>query len=1000
MAKGLKNQGVPEKNLEKGGDLMSKQLEKENLKLNVELLMSEKFDEWRRISKSLSPEKQAEIENLIIGIEGEYEKINAFGLENISESDLENFKVALLSQSENMEKLLLEKKDEVLKKISDKYEKNKEQFLETLKSTKENLKKQILKNLPQKALQKIVNKKNLTVEAVIGAEIDKALSNLGYEVLVIPEKINQTSKFNNVDLILENLNSLNNASDLMTLTPNEYLNSLEAWDEKAEISSAIISDVKEYENALKFFFEEENIYEKLGIPANLGSEYTETQKLIKNRESKIFERFYGEIRFVKKYEKLPVLEIVNLKNEYEDMIMAQFVADTLNSQGKNFKREKKYSGELIQYLLNPLERNTGKLKSEIKSDLKENAGVKDNRSFDDKYFGYQKELYEKILEDPLLRKIVRINAVGEASGDKATVSIRKLIKPAGFIKEMDYFNDERYLKFKPLIEEMIEMDNLAGSEKEEKIKTFINKNKEALIAPEGLINLIYASIRIQEIAGKDKETLKNLMASGMVNVQIINHNKGKYGDKYKKARSYLMTQSTFDERKNIHADKMAFVDGISALENANLLYTAESESSDTGASEKDLLEGNNEVIDTMVSVGKNALNTAKKLLGFKTSEEDKKSDEEIDWFENEINDTVELNLTPTELLSKIPENAVINDVFVKNLEKLNGNKKLEPQDQKTLSEKTIKEETLENLALVKKYEEEHLAAKYMEEAFNPDLKEENIRYFKEIYKASTLNEQGEKTKTDETSDLNIPKISNEEAIKFLSENMESLKTPTTVGILKLYLENPILPDSSENEKELYKKAYEATYRENLVDPDEKVGEKFNKYMIARNVKNILAFNEKDIDALEFANEKNPTQLSKALTTWLKEFGYEDINKELETTGMNLSDEETRKKTITLLSIMGDMKTPEILLLKANITKTINEQMGLSESFTQSIEEIADLALGVKKADSKKQQKMAIDAFKIGIFRGENPKKPEMSDSEFDEKISEKESELLRETKAS
>ncbi len=990
----MRKSGGIEKKFEKGSNLSVET--KENLQMNVESLMMEKFDEWRKIADTLSPEKKGEIETLIMGIQGEYEKIKALGMENITESDLENFRTALMTQSENMEKLLLERKDEILLEVSEKYENNKENFKETLKETKEKLKDKLLKNLPEKILQKTVNK-NLNVEKVISKELDKALINLGYEINSIPQKISETKNSSNIDLILENLNSLTKSTSVLTLNPDQYLSSLENWNEDAEISSAIISDLKEYEMALKFFFEEDSIYEKLGIPSPLGPEYSETQKLIAYRESKIFERFYGEIKFVKKYEKLPVREIMDLKNEYEDMIMAQFVADTLNKQGKNFKRNNKYSGELVAYLLNPLERdNNEKFKKEIKSDIKDIKGEKTDRSFDSKYFEYQKNLYDQILEDPTLRKIVRINAVGEASGEKAQVSVRKLLKHASFISEMDYFNDVRFLNFKPLIEEMIEMETLSGEEKDERIKSFINKHRDELIAPEGLINLIYASIRIQEIGGKDKSTLQTLIDSGMVSLQIINHNEGKNGKNYKKARSYLMSKTTFEQRKTIHAEKMAFVDGISAMDNTSLLYTAESESSETGADKEELIEGTGEIINEGLEIGKKVYDKAKKIFGMGGGKEDKKENEtEINWFETEISNAEDFsNLTPTELLNKIPKETIINDTFVQNLETLNRGQKLDTEDQKILSEKMINEETLQKITLEKDYEEEHLAAKYLEEAFNPDLKDQNIRYFKNIYKASTLDEKNEKSKIDDTSDLNIPRISNEKAIKFISDNIDSVKTPTTVGILKLYLENPILPDSSEKEKELYKEAYTATYRENLTEPDEKVGEKFNKFMIAGNVKNIMAFDEKDIDAMEFAKEKNPLQLEKALTTWLKEFGFEDINKELAATGLNLNEETTRKKAITLLSIMSEMRTPETLLLKANITKTINKQMGLSESFTESINEMADLALGLKKAESIKQQKMAIDSFKIGIFKGENPKKPEMSDSEFYDKITKKGYELL------
>jgi hypothetical protein len=434
---------------------------------------------------------------------------------------------------------------------------------------------------------------------------------------------------------------------------------------------------------------------------------------------------------------------------------------------------------------------------------------------------------------------------------------------------------------------------------------------------------------------------------------------------------------------------MAFIGNITAINSQKELVNVKAESS-SPVFEEDR-DFPNDAFKKLIKKSKKWIGKNIKVKKSKEGNDDEETFDIVDLFKSITNiENIKDLFSPAEVIDLIPESAVVNDVFIENLEKINDGNKLSIEDQEKLSEKEIAKKTLEKLTLGKKYEEEHLAQKYLEEAFNPEIKAENIIYLKEYYKASALNEGNEESKMDSNSKLNIPRIENEDTIRFMAENYESIKTPTIRGILKLYLERPILPDSPEKEKELYKDVYLATYRENLSENDSMVGIKFNAFMQCRNMKNILGFTEADIDALEYAKEKNKLQLEKAVTTWLKFYGYEDINKELATTGMNLSDEDTRKKTITLLSVLENISSPEINLLKANITKTMNKQLGLNESFTQGIDELADMALGLKKSESNKQQKMAIDAFKIGIFKGENPKSSELSDSNFYKKLDEQE----------
>lgn len=946
--------------------------------LRLENLMQEKFQEWRKVSSTLDQEKQQQIETLISEIEAEYISIKSSGISELKIMDFQEIENAIFLQTENMEILLQEKKTEILKEMRNKYDEKLPEFKKTIEVSKLKLKSEVINSLPKEVLNKKI--KSFKIEDLINAELDKSLTGLGFEVQSIPSLINETEKEKDLEKVLKNLDSLTKYVKNLDLAEDDYLKSIASWNENAEVSSAIYSDIKEYEIALKFLLSDEGIETKIGLNVPKNNEYKKTNDLIKETENKILRRFFGKTEYFSKYKSASMKDFVDLKRDYENDILAQYIADTLNKNNIKFERNGLYDKEIVNYLLNPDESAKNELKREIKSDFEE-KDPNGNRSFKPKFFEAQSKIYEQIIGDPELSGLIRINMVSETSGEKQKVRVDNSFYETAFrIQSLGYLNDPRFLNFKNPIDELVEMRESfqKGESMEEKRIAFSNKYSKELSSPEGLANLLYGARRLFEIAGNDIERFKELKEESLIDFELINNTHEFKGDKYKVGRGFLMTKWTYEERKKINADKMAYIDGITAINSRKELVTAKAKFTKTDWDEKTMN------FEELPDKGKKWLD---RLLN---KNEEKESDEDEgfsikDLFSSLIEDLKEIpdNLDLDEVINAVPESMAINDIFIENLETIN-NGSLNIESQNLIAKKKIEPQTLLKITLNKNYGG-RIAEKYLEEAFVPELKEENIRYLKEIYK-STETIEDENSRIDKSLSRRIPKITNEKAILFISENMEDLKTEETIGIVKFYLEKPLLVDSSEKEKYLYKRAYFSTYRENLVEYDEKVGEKFNKFMISRNIKNILSFDKNDIDAMEFAKEKNPLQLEKALTIWLKEYGYEDINKDLESTGMNLSEEETRKKAINLLSIMSDMKSPETLLLKGNITKTINEQMGLSESFTESMEEMADIALGIKKADSVKQQRMAIDSFEKGIFKGENPKKNEMSQREFYEKL--------------
>lgn len=941
--------------------------------------INKKYEEWRKIQNVLPEKNKEEIEQIIQGIDSEMQKLLADENETLTDSELQDFDLELNTIGQNIENQILENKNEILSNVEAEYSKNVEQFEKNLEKSKKKLKSNFINSLPTENLNTVIDKDRKVID-IIATEIDANLEGLGTEIHQIPSLIEKTKSETKINQIISNLEDLNKNKKTINLSPDEYVNSLYNWNENAEASSAIIADLNEYIIAIDFFFSDKSIEEKVGLNIPKDQNYKETNDLIKERQRQMMDRFSKDAKFVKKYKKAPVYDLSNLKLSWENEIMSQYIADTLNKDGIKFsvgdkKKEYSYDKDTILMLTNFEHRK--KFKSH-----KNLLGSKD-RSEELAYNQMQNDFYEKVLNHPELKDKIRLNIKAEQSGDKLKVSVDdSFIFTSINLQKVNYLNDPRLLKYKDQIDEIagmkFEYDNNKKELQQKKIE-FTKKYRDDLIAPEGLGNLLYGARRLFKSFGENPEKLLELQKNNTLTYELINHDKTKKGSKYKEGKAFLMSTKTFTNRAKINSNKGALINGTGDLTSNKISQTSTTEN---------IEEDNNKLsdktlVDKFWEIGEEY------VPGL------------IDKIETAYNNYTDIkakndeNLNASQVLEDIPDNQEIDEELFDNLEKRNGGK-LSKEDQKLLATKKVDPFLLAKITTEKYYEEAELGAKFLTESLDKVLTNENssiLFYLKNVYKAEPY-PQGESENKEKTQEkLQIPQLKNPKSIRFIAENIESMKTPSTIGILKVYLNTDLQVDSTPDEKKLYKLVYESIYNEEIANPGLNGAEIFLKYMISKETKNIMMFEEKDLEMMEFFNEKRPKLTNKYLQTWLQRYGNEDINKDLFKENIDLNDELVRKKAIRIISILEKCPSPETKLLKSNITKSINEKLGLSEDYKENMYELADIALEITLPENNNQQKIAIQAFTKGIYKDENPKESEISKQEFDKRIKVKEFEL-------
>jgi len=972
---------VSEKGIRQSTEQIEYNLNEESLELSNEerlfVIAEEKFNEWRSYYKYLPETESNEIEKIIEGLKVDIKSLTEEG-EIITDEELEIFSNELNSLEEIFEKKLIENKDEILQIAEQKFLKEKNKFEETIKYSKKIIKENLLSSISSTVLNTEISK-DLRVFDILSKEIDNNLINLGVEVNMIPNLIENAKTEKDPRILINNLENIESSLTNFNLSPNEYLKSLYNWNTSAEISSSIVSNLNEYIMAVDFFFSKKGIEEMLGINVPNTESYKETKKLIAERERQMLDRFSENFKFVKKYRKLPVHEITKLRKDYENEIICQFVADTLNKDSKVIKIQRKthnYDKDSVLMLTMYEDRRS-------LSKYKELFEGKE-RSASTLYFEVQKDFYKEIFSHPELKDLVRINIRAEASGDKLQNSLdESFFLTAKNIKDLNYLDDPRLLNYKKQIDELAEIYELKGSKLIEAKAEFRKKYREDLIAPEGLGNLLYASRRLFRTFGNDPNFLMEMKELGYLNIDLINNDGRRKGKKYKEGRAYMMSERSYENYKKINADRMAFINGTT-FESAKAPKMITYNSSSFGIEREDLKLAEDIKNDSLWENMKDLIETLKK----RSTNIVNKIINMGSLFVGNINaNEIPENLNAYDILKSIPNYKEINEIFIENIEIINKGK-LSIEAQRILAEKKIEETALAGLVLRRNYEDPRLGEKYLEEAFHPDHQNLN-NYLKNIYKAEKIPED-QRTANRETG-LQIPTIKNPKAILYISKNINDIKTDSTVGILNLYLESDLKTDSSQDEKNLYKETYEALYLENLTSMDPKSSEFFLKYMISKECNNVFKLTNDDLNNLEYLKEKNDEQLNKIITKWLKEYATVSVSSIISEANVDITKQEERIKAIKILNILEKVNSLEGKLLRANIQKAINKELGLDEEeYLLPMMEIAEIAISKNNKSDSSEKNKAILAFKEGIYKGINPFENEMSNDEFMKKLNEEE----------
>lgn len=910
-------------NLEKDQLQPSEKLSTQN---RMEQFLQQTVENWKTYKSTTdNPEILKTIDDSISSFEKELSLINTTG-------DLDSLDIEEINRiAENIDAVISDNSKAEIETLELEFNERKAEYDQKMKNSKENMKGQFLKALPEEILNKDIGD-GLTVRDLVENQISMSLKEIGSELNQVSSRIQLAKQSNDPNVLTKELLHLRKQTEYLRQDPADYLNALVDWDDENPQSSKIVADLKEYIWSLNFLFSEESVEEKLGITIPKG--FKNTKKVKKKLETILRKRFREEMIFMKKYKSLNQETIKEVRADMEEEFLVAYLTDSLNSKGDS------YSTKEVAVLL---DYGKGKKTDYYKKEYKV-KGEKNYKAIRE-YNRDQKKLIKKIRKHPEIMGMMNLQLIAESKGERRTRITTGIRKSANDIQKTEVWNDPRVVQFHE------EIKLIARScETEEGRNAFFKKHGEKFRDPQGIANILYNYERLILSAGNDIDLFNEMLEEGEITFEFKTNDKTRRGDEYYKSKIQLTTRKTNEEKEQMRANELVLInlEGNITANYSPKTEVRDKEQTDFGAGRA------SEIINKIINkffppkaLKKVNVPRLKASRNFSRLVQEGSSKDIADFI-------VGYNGPIGPIKEDLQKLKPMVDDIVQNIA---NSSELGEQELNIIDTIGVKQSTISILS-GKKIEAGLFTDKIKDRKYasNGDWGEKYLT-------------EGEFDEESLNNNLVFQNLKNPdielkpEIVGKITEDYEEIRTKVTDELLDKHLRER---KDIQKEDPIFAAAFENRFEANMKNQDKQSMKNWGNSLRARGL-NFLDIPDRDILALEKMKLG-----SSYLETYIENHSITSVNKG-PFSNIDFTNEETRGKAQRLLSIMELSKSAGVIVLEANLKAEIARSTGVETIIDAKSDRVAEIALGLGGGTNYKEQIIAIEAFTKGIFMGKNPK---------------------------